>query len=92
MEIGSYSVVSKDIPRVYEMWSDVFVFQKKYYNAPHLNSDRSNEEEVSLFWEMCIKEADELSDKYKDMKLCSRVIVSVMQDISERGSIKNGKE
>lgn len=86
-----YSVTSKDIPEVFNMWGEIFTFQKKYYNPPILLSDKSNEDEVNLFWNKCVAESDELAEKYKNMKLCLKVLIAILEDINERGN-HNGEE
>ena len=80
---NGYSVTSKEIPEVFNMWSDVFKFQKKFYNAPYQGNNRENEEECDLFWQECTREADEICEKY-NTKLCDDILRVILDDINTR--------
>ncbi len=82
-----YSVKNKDIPDLFQMWGDVFNFQKKFYNVPTVEAPK---EEQDLFWQEVTKDADEIIDKFNS-KLSEDIVHSIINDLNERAKI-HGKE
>lgn len=74
------SVKNSDIPKVFEMFGEVFVFLKKYYNAPKQNDTKENK---NKFWDEFIAESEKIVRKY-DTRLCSSIMVAITDDINER--------
>ena len=78
--MNNYSVKNEDIQEVFKMWGEIFIFQKKYYNAPKQNDTKENK---NKFWDEFIAESERIVRKY-DTKLCSAIMVAITDDISER--------
>lgn len=77
---NKWSVLNEQIPEVFKMWGEIFVFQKKYYNAPKQNEST---EDKNKFWNEFIAESEKIVRKYNS-KLCSAVMVAITDDVSER--------
>lgn len=80
-----YSVKNKDIPEVYQMWGDVFLFQKKFYKVPGKNTDRKEKE---AYWQEVLKGADVIERKYEP-GLCNDIVNAIIDDFRRR-SKNNG--
>lgn len=77
---NKWSVLNEQIPEVFKMWGEIFVFQKKYYNAP---KQYESTEDKNKFWNEFIAESEKIVRKYNS-KLCSAVMVAITDDVSER--------
>ena len=79
------SVKNSDIPKVFEMFGEVFVFLKKYYNAPKITDTKENKE---LFWNEFIADSEKIVRKY-DTKLCNAIVLAITDDINTRSKENN---
>ena len=76
------SVSATSIPEMVAMWTDVFNFQKKYYNAP---PERDSIESTE-FYQSLTAESSQIMAKYDNSKLCGGIILAVIEDIGKRAA------
>lgn len=80
---SKWSVLNEQIPEVFKMWGEIFIFQKKYYNAPKQND---SVDDKNKFWDEFISESEKIVRKH-NTKLCSAIMVAITDDINERSKL-----
>jgi len=79
-----WSVKNKDIPELFQMWGDLFAFQKKYYKTPGANA---TEVAMAEFWKKVINESDQILRKYNSDQ-CNGIMNTIIEDFGRQ--IKEG--